>query len=363
MTRGGATEALEPRAHEMQRVLGRIEQHRAAPDGGKAAQARRAARDGDEQVEGEEALAALGLAADDAHGLVGPQILDEPAPLGRTDRQLARARHGQHGQRVRLGRGRGRSGAAGAKRSKKSCSSSCGRSRSAPARSNSWAWAIKRAGIARGVIDQGVEEAGRQQVRIAGLVQDVPQALREVLARGGVEQEPGAEATLEGEQLGLPQAGLQPAVAGQDDREDHAGVEVGAGEQPDLGQHVGVDVLRFVDEQHGPGAGCLEMRAPGVAQRFGAGPAIVRAQGDAEEVPELAIEVGDAGLRAREDADHDIAQGREARGEQAQGDGFAGAGVAEDDGEAALAREVLDAPAEAARGGRGRAAPRSGRRA
>jgi hypothetical protein len=47
----------------MQGVLGAKEQHEAAAHGGEAAQTGRAARDGDDQVEGQEALAALGLAA------------------------------------------------------------------------------------------------------------------------------------------------------------------------------------------------------------------------------------------------------------------------------------------------------------
>lgn len=63
--------------------------------------ARRAGGDRDGEVEREEGLAALGLAADDAARLVAPQLLDEPAPLGRhvgelggaRDRQRERRRH------------------------------------------------------------------------------------------------------------------------------------------------------------------------------------------------------------------------------------------------------------------------------
>ena len=46
-----------------------------------AAQAGGAGGDRDGEVERQEQLAALGLAADDANGLVGPQPGDEPAML------------------------------------------------------------------------------------------------------------------------------------------------------------------------------------------------------------------------------------------------------------------------------------------
>ena len=88
------------------------------------------------------------------------------------------------------------------------------------------------------------------------------------------------------------------------------------------------------------------MGLPALAQHLGAGPAVVRGELDAEQVAHLAIEVGEAGLRPADDADLDVALVAEALGEDAQRDGLAGAGRAGDEGEAALADELLDAPAE-----------------
>src|SRR5260370_31457053 len=88
------------------------------------------------------------------------------------------------------------------------------------------------------------------------------------------------------------------------------------------------------------------MGLPAIAQHLGAGPPVVRGQLDAEQVAHLAIEVGEAGLGPAEDADLDVALSAEPLGENAQCDRFAGAGRAGDEGEAALADELLDAPAE-----------------
>ena len=88
------------------------------------------------------------------------------------------------------------------------------------------------------------------------------------------------------------------------------------------------------------------MGLPAVAQDLGAGPAVVRGQLDAEQIAHLAVEVGKAGLRPADDADLDVALGAKALGEDAQGDRLAGAGRAGDEGEAAFADELLDAPAE-----------------
>jgi hypothetical protein len=85
-----ATDAVEPRADQMQGVLSGVQEHRAAPRWGKPAQTRNAAGDGDDHIEREEALAAFGLAADDADGFIGPEVRDQPAALGGTDGQLAR---------------------------------------------------------------------------------------------------------------------------------------------------------------------------------------------------------------------------------------------------------------------------------
>ena len=76
---GGGADAFEPPAHDVERVLGGIEQHTPGARHGEAAQARDTGGDGDGEVEGEERLAALGLAADDADRLLGPQPGDQPA--------------------------------------------------------------------------------------------------------------------------------------------------------------------------------------------------------------------------------------------------------------------------------------------
>jgi len=85
---------------------------------------------------------------------------------------------------------------------------------------------------------------------------------------------------------------------------------------------------------------------PALAQDLGAGPAIVGRQLDPEQIAHLAIEVGEARLRPADDADLHVAPRLQPVGENAQGDGLAGAGRAGDHGEAAFADELLGAPAE-----------------
>lgn len=75
-SRGDTGEAL---ADHGERVLGREEEHGPGDVRRKLAQARCAGGDGDSEIEGEEGLAALGLAAEDADRLVEPEGLDEPA--------------------------------------------------------------------------------------------------------------------------------------------------------------------------------------------------------------------------------------------------------------------------------------------
>ncbi len=84
-------------SHDRGRVLGGEEQDSAAPERGKAPETRRARRDRDGHIEGEEGLTALGLAAEDADRLSGPQPLDEPALLLGTRVEIVRAADGQHG--------------------------------------------------------------------------------------------------------------------------------------------------------------------------------------------------------------------------------------------------------------------------
>jgi len=65
-------------------ILCSIEEDAAGVGHREAAQAWDASRHGDSQIEGQEGFAALGLAADDADGILRPQLRDEPAQLGGT---------------------------------------------------------------------------------------------------------------------------------------------------------------------------------------------------------------------------------------------------------------------------------------
>ena len=131
----------------MQRVLGGIEQDAAGPCDREAAQAGGSGGDGDGQIEGEEGFAAFGLAADDADGFLGPQPLDEPAPLlgslgetpGRLDRKL-RHRRRRVAALASLAAGT-------AQTSKNKSSSICRASRWAAASSSSAAMIISARGL------------------------------------------------------------------------------------------------------------------------------------------------------------------------------------------------------------------------
>ncbi len=85
-------------------------------------------------------------------------------------------------------------------------------------------------------------------------------------------------------------------------------------------------------QQYGAISGRLDIGDPGLAQCLEAGPAVVRSQGDAEEIAELTIEVAEAALGSCE---HRRAGARD-DGEDAQSDGLACAGVAGDQGKAAF---------------------------
>ena len=83
---GGRADAFEALADGGQGVLGGKQEHRAAAPDGEVAQARGGGGDTDGDVEGQEAFAALGFAAEDADGLIGPKRFDEPLGLlGRID--------------------------------------------------------------------------------------------------------------------------------------------------------------------------------------------------------------------------------------------------------------------------------------
>jgi hypothetical protein len=72
----------------------------------------------------------------------------------------------------------------------------------------------------------------------------------------------------------------------------------------------------------------------------------VGAQGDTEELAELAVEVRDRALGPGQHPDLDVAQIGQVAGQDPQRHGLAGAGIASDQGEAALAHLVLYPPAE-----------------
>jgi hypothetical protein len=78
---GGAADAFDATADDVQGVLSGEEEDGPLVSDGKTAQARGSRGNGDGHVQGKEGLAALGLASDDADGLRGPQVMDKPALL------------------------------------------------------------------------------------------------------------------------------------------------------------------------------------------------------------------------------------------------------------------------------------------
>ena len=76
------------------------------------------------------------------------------------------------------------------------------------------------------------------------------------------------------------------------------------------------------------------MIEPAGAQRLEATPSIADADGDAEEISELTIEVAQVALRMMDDADRQIGQPRKALGEHSHDNTLSGAGVAMNEREA-----------------------------
>ncbi len=76
---GGEADALEALSHDVECIFGGEEQNAPGSPRWIASQARCAGGDTDRHVQSEERFAALGLAADDADGLLAPQRFDEPA--------------------------------------------------------------------------------------------------------------------------------------------------------------------------------------------------------------------------------------------------------------------------------------------
>src|SRR5689334_4061589 len=96
---GGGGDAFEPPAHDRMGILCGIEEDAAGVGDRKASQARDAACHGDGQIERQEGLAALGLAADDADGVLRPQLRYEPTQLWGLFGQAPGRRNGQRSHR------------------------------------------------------------------------------------------------------------------------------------------------------------------------------------------------------------------------------------------------------------------------
>jgi hypothetical protein len=190
-----------------------------------------------------------------------------------------------------------------------------------------------------------VLERGGHQAGVAGAVEQVLQAGQEFVTAGGFGDQAGADARAERDQFLAAQFLGQAGVAGEDHAQECLGVEPGAGHQAQFGQDRGTHFLGFVDQEHRAPAGGVQMREPVLAQGLEAAPAVVRAQGDAEEVAHLAVEVGQLALRMMDGDDGEIGQPCQAFRGQAQDHALAGAGVAVDHGEAGFADQaVFDAP-------------------
>ncbi len=200
--------------------------------------------------------------------------------------------------------------------------------------------------VAGGVLAEGDHQLGCHEAGIAGLGERVAQCFRELLRGGWLQEEADPDATAEGQELLGAELLGEPAVTAEHDGEKGAGVELGGGEQAELIEDRGLHLLRFIDDEDRTEKRGLDVRLPALAEDAGAGPAIVRRELDPEEVAEFAVEVGDAALRSAEDADGEILVGGELVDQQPEGDRLAEAGVAGDEGEAALAGEVVGAPAE-----------------
>ena len=78
---GGGADSLKSFSDHRKCVLGRKHQHRSGAQHREAAQAGSARCDTDRHVQGQKALAALGLSAENADGLIGPKPFDKPFGL------------------------------------------------------------------------------------------------------------------------------------------------------------------------------------------------------------------------------------------------------------------------------------------
>jgi hypothetical protein len=97
----------------------------------------------------------------------------------------------------------------------------------------------------------------------------------------------------------------------------------------------------------GPEEVGLHVRPPAVPERLEASVAVCRRELHVEHFAELAVEVADLGLGTCDHADHHVADGLQTLGEDPQGHGLPGSGIAGDKGKAALVHEGFDPPGEA----------------
>src|SRR3989441_6607337 len=110
----GKSDPLDSPAHDVGGVLGREQEHGALVRHGETTQAGGAGGDRDCDVEGEEGLAGLGLASDDADGLLGPELFDQPASILGPDFELVGTADGQRAAHRERRADAGREGATGA---------------------------------------------------------------------------------------------------------------------------------------------------------------------------------------------------------------------------------------------------------
>jgi hypothetical protein len=205
--------------------------------------------------------------------------------------------------------------------------------------------------IASGVVGEAGFEGIGDECGVAGGVEEVVEAFAQVIAFGVAEEEAAANARGEGEEVGMAQAVGEAVVTGEDDAQEGMGVEGFGGEETDFAQDAGVHFLGFIDDEDGACGGGGEMGGPALAEGFEADPAVVVGQGDVEELAELTVKVGESALGMVDGADADVAAAVEPVGEKAEGDAFAGAGLAGDEGKAAVVHGELDAAAKGVDGG------------
>ncbi len=226
----GSGNAFQALAHHGQRVFGRKEQHRAAAPHRELPQAGGAGSDADRHIQGQEAFAAFGFAAQDADGLIGPESFDQPLGL--------RASCTRVGWPVGREAGSWLFGGLGIQ----------GKDFEVEFFVDLLAFLVtgggqqivghihEQAQVAGGVFAERLDQRGAQELGVAGGFEQVVEAFLQLLGRQSFQAQAAADAAGDGQQLGLFQPGGQALVAGQDDGQDGAGVQVGTGQQAQFGQ-------------------------------------------------------------------------------------------------------------------------------